>query len=103
ARWRRRWRRGAGRGALLDVRRGVDVELAADGRGAMSTGRVKSDPGPSAGQVRARTRTNSGAAARRVDHESTAPRLLTLQEAAAYATVSYWTIRSWVERGVLQV
>ena len=69
----------------------------------MSTDLVKSDPGPSAGQVRPRARTNSGDAARRVDHESTAPRLLTLQEAAAYASVSYWTIRSWIERGVLQV
>jgi len=66
----------------------------------MNTDLAKSDPGPSAGQVRPRTRTNSGDAARRVDREST---LLTLQQAANYLGVSYWTVRSWVERDVLKV
>jgi excisionase family DNA binding protein len=81
------------------MRRGVDVELAADGRGAMSIGLVKSDPGPSAGQVRSRTRTNSGDSGRRVDREST---LLTYLQAAEYLNVSIWTIRSWVERDILR-
>ncbi len=69
----------------------------------MSTHLVKSDPGPSAGQVRPRSRMNSGDSAGRVDRESTASRLLTLQEAAAYVGVSYWTIRSWIERDVIKV
>ncbi len=29
------------------------------------------------------------------------PRLLTLREAAAYLSVSYWTVRGWVESGRL--
>jgi excisionase family DNA binding protein len=36
-----------------------------------------------------------------VDAQSSAPRLLTLREAAARLSVSYWTVRSWVESGVL--
>src|SRR5262249_23660163 len=98
------WRtRAHGRGPLHDVRRGAGVELEEHGRGAVSTHLVKSDPGPSAGQVPARIRMKSGDPGRRVDRESTASRLLTLQEAAAYLGVSYWTIRSWIERDVIKV
>jgi len=58
--------------------------------------------GPSLGKVTTRTCMNSGPARRPLDRESSAlPRLLTLRQAADYIQVSYWTVRSWVEAGVL--
>ena len=33
---------------------------------------------------------------------SVLPRLLTMRQAAAYLSVSYWTIRYWVESGKLR-
>ena len=60
---------------------------------------------PVVGTVRAkspsRTRINTGDSGRTMDAQSSAPRLLTLREAAARLSVSYWTVRSWVESGVL--
>jgi len=44
---------------------------------------------------------NSGSERSPMDTQSTAPRLLTLREAADYLAVSYWTVRSWVEAGKL--
>ena len=44
---------------------------------------------------------NSGAPRSQLDTQSTAPRLLTLRQAASYLQVSYWTVRSWVDAGRL--
>ncbi len=57
--------------------------------------------GQSQGKVLAQDRVNSGGPHRPMDAQSTAPRLLTLQQAAEYLAVSYWTVRSWVEAGRL--
>lgn len=35
------------------------------------------------------------------DMESSAPRLLSLRDAADYLGVSYWTIRDWISDGVV--
>ena len=64
--------------------------------------RVKSvEPGHDEGTTSPRTRINTGDSGRTTDAHSTAPRLLTLRQAAEHLAVSYWTVRSWVERGKL--
>jgi excisionase family DNA binding protein len=58
--------------------------------------------GPSEGKVLSKPGANNGGAGRPQDKQCTVlPRLLTIQQAADYVGVSHWTIRSWLDRGVL--
>jgi len=59
-------------------------------------------PGKVEAKSPSRTRMDTGDSHRALDAHSTAlPRLLTLRQAAEYLSVSYWTVRSWVESGKL--
>jgi excisionase family DNA binding protein len=57
--------------------------------------------GQSPGQSDVQPRTAARSHSSQLHPHSSAPRLLTLREAADYLAVSYWTVRSWVESGKL--
>jgi excisionase family DNA binding protein len=58
--------------------------------------------GPSKGKVLSQPRANNAGSNRTQGKQSTVrPRLLIIQHAADYVGVSHWTIRRWLDRGIL--
>jgi excisionase family DNA binding protein len=74
-------------------------------QGTTPAGRIDSAPtyqaGHGPGHGDPQPRATKGRTQRTPDAQSSASALLTLRDAAAYLSVSYWTVRAWVDSGRL--